>query len=136
MRWIMTASFANADRRRVSLWAIAVLTIVGIVGANVLRGSDTEPAVRTFADCVSLDREASEALAPLLHDHSVAAEWKLDQALLQLRRARKHCRSGSVELAGHDYNSIVQAFPVLTGSVGSELNSNSMDLSARRRPSK
>jgi hypothetical protein len=115
-----------------SLSAVAILTIAGIVGANLLRSSssDASAAVRQGPDCVELDREATQALAPLLHDNSAAAEWKLDQALLQLRRARKHCRSGSVELAGHDYNSLVQSFPILTGST--KPKPGDLDLSARR----
>jgi hypothetical protein len=56
--------------------------------------------------CAVLDQQASEGIASLIADRSAIAEWKLDQALLQLRRARRNCRSGSEQVAYHDYASL------------------------------
>src|SRR5262245_34650783 len=127
------------DRSRVaSLSAIAILTILGIVGVNLQRssGSDAGAGVRHGPDCTNLDHAAAGALAPLLQDNSAAAEWKLDQALLQLRRARKHCRSGSVALARHDYNSLVQGFSGLATASEAKQNDIGLDLSLLRGDAK
>ena len=69
------------------------------------------------ADCAPWDRVASEGIATLISDTSAAAELRLDEAILQLRRARKSCRSGAIALARHDYASLHQAFPTSTGSI-------------------
>jgi len=62
-------------------------------------------------------REASQGIATLISDSSAAAELRLDEALRQLRRARKNCRAGAITLAGHDYASLHQTFPIYTGSI-------------------
>ena len=69
------------------------------------------------ANCEAWDRAASEGIAALISDNRAASELRLDEAILQLRRARKNCRSGSIELAGHDYKSLHQTYPVSTGSI-------------------
>ena len=119
------------------LLVIAALTIVAIVGANLLGSrSDSAVVARNVSDCSGLDRDATGALIPLLHEDSAAAEWKLDQALQQLRRARRHCRGGSFEVASHHYNSLIQASPILTGSAAATPKDAGLDLSARRREAK
>jgi hypothetical protein len=75
-----------------------------------------EAAMRT--DCDAWDRAASEGIGAIISDRSIAAELRLDEAILQLRRARKNCRAGSIALAGHDYASLHQTFANSTGSVG------------------
>ena len=68
--------------------------------------------------CAAWDQEASRGIADLVPDPSARAEWKLDQALLQLRRARKHCRSGAVQVAYHDYASLHRGFPLPARQAG------------------
>jgi hypothetical protein len=67
--------------------------------------------------CAAWDHAASRGMADLVFDSSARAEWRLDQALLQLRRARKHCRSGAVQVAYHDYASLHRGFPLLASSI-------------------
>ena len=69
------------------------------------------------ADCAAWDRVASEGIATLISDTSAAAELRLDEAILQLRRARKSCRAGAIALARHDYASLHRAFPTSIGSL-------------------
>jgi len=69
------------------------------------------------ANCEAWDRAASEGIATLISDTSAVAELRLDEAILQLRRARKSCRSGAIALARNDYASLHQAFPISTGSI-------------------
>ena len=102
--------------------AVRGLLLIGISGVALAQlwpwlrptGSQEAPAQ---AGCAAWDREASEGIAELVFDGSAAAEWKLDQAIVQLRRARKHCRSGSVQAALHDYASLHRSLPFLTGSI-------------------
>ena len=108
--------------RRGARTALCGLLLVGISGVALAQlwpwlrqaGSQEAPAQ---PGCAAWDREASEGIAKLVFDGSAAAEWKLDQAILQLRRARKHCRSGSVQAALHDYASLHRSLPFLTGSI-------------------
>jgi hypothetical protein len=67
--------------------------------------------------CAAWDRAASEGIATLISNTSAAAELRLNEAILQLQRARKSCRSGATALARHDYESLHQTFPTSTGSV-------------------
>jgi hypothetical protein len=73
--------------------------------------------------CAAWDEEASRGTADLIFDTSATAEWRLDQALLQLRRARKHCRSGAVQVAYHDYASLHRGFPLLANSISAAAQS-------------
>jgi hypothetical protein len=59
--------------------------------------------------CASWDREASIGIAPLVLDSTPLAESRLDDALYRLRRARKNCRAGWLELARQDYTSLRNA---------------------------
>ena len=101
-------------------WRALLLTAVVALGLAQLV-SWTRPAGREVAarqpDCAAWDRAASEGIAMLISDTSAAAELRLDEAILQLRRARKSCRSGAIALARHDYASLHQAFPSSTGSI-------------------
>jgi hypothetical protein len=98
------------------------LLLLGIVGLSLsqfaswrkLAGSQDGSAQLS---CPIWDREASEGIATLIFDGSAAAELRLDEAILQLRRARKNCRAGSTEVAGHDYKSLHQTFRTSTGSI-------------------
>jgi hypothetical protein len=100
--------------RGLLLAAVGALCLVQLVPWT--RSAGREAAARQ-PDCAAWDRAASEGIATLIADTSAVAELRLDEAILQLRRARKSCRSGAIALAGHDYASLHQAFPTSTGSV-------------------
>jgi hypothetical protein len=76
------------------------------------------------ANCEAWDRAASEGIAVLISDNRTASELRLDEAILQLRRARRNCRSGSIELARHDYTSLHRTYPVSTGSIRATSHEN------------
>jgi hypothetical protein len=111
----------DVARRRRGLVSWRGLLLAGII---VLGLAQLAPWTRSVGreppaprpDCAAWDRAASEGIAVLVSDNSAAAELRLDEAILQLRRARKHCRSGSIDMAGRDYRSLHQAFPGSTGS--------------------
>jgi hypothetical protein len=113
--------FEDVVRRRRGLVSWRGLLLVGIIALGLAQLVPwTRPVGREAAapqpDCAAWDRAASEGIAALVADNSPAAELRLDEAILQLRRARKNCRSGSIGLAGHDYVSLHRAFPTSTGS--------------------
>ena len=95
----------------VAVFAFGILQLV-----PWMRSSGREAAAQQ-SDCVAWDRAASEGIATLISDTSAVAELRLDEAILQLRRARKNCRSGAITLARGDYTSLHQAFPSSTGSI-------------------
>jgi len=103
--------------------AVCAVLIAGTAG---LWSTTTHPSSPKFAAdallaqpmCAAWDQEASRGIADLVFDTSAHAEWRMDQALLQLRRARKHCRSGAVQVAYHDYASLHRGFPVLARQAG------------------
>lgn len=107
-----------ARTRRVS-WR--GLLLIGLIALGLAQFTPWTTSVGREAkprpDCAIWDRAASEGIAALISDTSAAAELRVDEAILQLRRARKNCRSGAIALAGHDYTSLHQAFPVSTGSI-------------------
>jgi hypothetical protein len=103
--------------RRLLAISIVGIGVLALGAATHLQGNrkpSDEAASQT--PCAMWDREASESVAILVFDSSATAEWKLDQALLQLRRARKFCRSGAEQVAYHDYASLYRNLPLLTGS--------------------
>ena len=67
----------------VAVFAFGILQLV-----PWMRSSGREAAAQQ-SDCVAWDRAASEGIATLISDTSAAAELRLDEAILQLRRARK-----------------------------------------------
>jgi len=98
------------------------LMLVAVFGFGLLQlapwvRSSSHGAAARQSDCLAWDRVASEGIATLIFDTSAAAELRLDEAILQLRRARKSCRSGAIALARGDYISLHQAFPSSTGSI-------------------
>jgi hypothetical protein len=54
-------------------------------------------------NCEVLDRQASLAVSTLVLDSSGRGELRLDEALMQLRRARRNCRAGFSAVAVNDY---------------------------------
>ena len=101
------------------------LCAILIAGAAVLWSADAHRSPPQFAAnsfltqpmCTAWDQAASREIADLIFDTSATGEWRLDQALLQLRRARKHCRSGAVQVASHDYAALHRGFALRAGSI-------------------
>ena len=97
------------------------LLLVGVIALALSQVGPSKSVSRqeaaAQANCEAWDRAASEGIAALIPDNRAASELRLDEAILQLRRARKNCRSGSIDLAGHDYTSLHQTYPVSTGSI-------------------
>lgn len=112
------ASPKSFGRRRLTLaWCgLLLLGIAGFVLTQAWSRSPNRADIEARPNCAAWDREASEGIAALISDTSAAAELRLDEAILQLRRARKNCRAGFIELAGHDYTSLHRAFPFSTAS--------------------
>ena len=108
--------------------ALGAVLIAGAAGLWSAKDYRSPPrfaaeAIPAQPMCAAWDHEASRGIADLIYDTSAKAEWKLDQALLQLRRARKHCRSGAVQVAYHDYASLHRGFPLLAGAVAAAARS-------------
>jgi hypothetical protein len=61
--------------------------------------------------CASWDGEVSIGIALLVPIATPLAESQLDYALFQLRRARKNCRAGWLNLARQDYLDLRNAHP-------------------------
>lgn len=95
-----------------------LLLIVGAAIALVSAGhwlSTRETAAKAsmgVADCAAWDRSASMRIATLVADDSAAGELRLDEAIAQLRRARKYCRAGLIAFSSSDYQAIERAIPV------------------------
>jgi hypothetical protein len=97
---------------------LAGLAVAGLLYASARTTTISGLKTAVATDCDAWDRAASEGIAAIISDRSIAAELRLDEAILQLRRARKNCRAGAVVLAGHDYASLQRTFPGSTGSIG------------------
>ena len=97
------------------------LLLVGVIALALSQLGPSRSVSRQEAtsqpNCETWDRAASEGIAAIISDNRAAGEVRLDEAILQLRRARKNCRSGSIDLAGRDYGSLHQTYPVSTGSI-------------------
>jgi hypothetical protein len=100
--------------------AMLLLPMLLVAGGSVMLAVRGEPkAAVAKADCAARDQAASLRIATLVSDDSAAAELRLDEALAQLRRARKYCRSGLVTVAERDYLALERAIPGdVTASIG------------------
>lgn len=87
------------------------LLAAGIVFALVGFESRTKAEHSDFdaQDCAAWDLDASANIAALISNVSAVAEIRLDEAMLQLRRARRYCRAGRTEVARNDYASLQRA---------------------------
>jgi hypothetical protein len=63
------------------------------------------------AVCASWDGEASVGVALLVPRSTALDESRLEDALFRLRRARKNCRAGWLDVARQDYLSLRDDFP-------------------------
>lgn len=103
-----------ANRRTLPTWQRLLLLLLVLGGfaqlgywAVVAEGIDRP----LDSVCASWDREASIGIALLVPRSTALAESQLDDALFQLRRARKNCRAGRLGLAREDYASLRDAYP-------------------------
>jgi hypothetical protein len=84
---------------------LMVVTVFGVGIAQLLpwmKPRAIHADSRTL-NCEAWDREASVAVSALVLDSSSRGELRLDEALTQLRRARKNCRAGFNAVAVNDY---------------------------------
>lgn len=113
------AAPTRSGERRLKL-AMLVLAFLPIGGAALLaiqaKHAAPQLAMAT-TDCSAWDRAASQRVAGLVGDESAAAQLRLDEALMQLRRARKFCRSGFVAVAESDYRALARALPDVAISI-------------------
>lgn len=103
---------AGGGRLRTTMRVLPLLLIGG--GCLLLAIPENRTASKaavTKADCNRWDRAASLRVASLVGDESAAAQLRLDEALMQLRRARQFCRSGFFAVAESDYRSLERAIP-------------------------
>jgi hypothetical protein len=120
---------------RLASWPGVLLVVVVTLGFAQLAGwtRSAGPAAQApDPDCAAWDRAASAGIATLISDTSAAAELRLDEAIAQLRRARKHCRSGATALAGHDYMALHLHFSESTGSTRANTHDNAVTSLPRR----
>ena len=68
---------------------LAAVVALGLAQLVFLTRSVGREVVAHRPDCAAWDRAASEGIATLISDTSAVAELRLDEAILQLRRARK-----------------------------------------------
>ena len=102
-----TCSLSTWQRLLLLLLAIggfAQITYWAVVAEGIERPLDQT--------CAAWDREASSGIATLVPVSTALAESQLDHALFQLRRARKNCRAGWLDIARQDYASLRDAYPV------------------------
>ena len=89
--------------------------------ASVVLALSAVPGTITFLDlssrtaevaqspiCDTWDTAAASALAGLISDRSDTAVRRLNDGLFRLRRARRNCRAGWVDLACQDYQSLLR----------------------------
>lgn len=96
----------RADAPTVQIWlATTAILMIGASGAVFVSKVGASKTLEALAltDCAALDRAARARVAALIDDNSGAGELRLDEALLQLRRARRLCRAGDRITARHDY---------------------------------
>lgn len=109
----MTSAAASlASERRVKALRISVpilaLLAIAIGGAS----PDVQPfrgaasALTASGDCEAWDRAAATRIAAMIGENGALADLRLDEALAQLRRARKYCRSGYPAVAQNDYRAL------------------------------
>ena len=90
---------------------LSAFAVAALLYANqwLFAAATVEPPLAP--QCRTWDRDSSLGIALLVPDDSDIAEVRLDDALYQLRRARKNCRAGRLDLAGQDYDVLQRAHP-------------------------
>ena len=95
-------------------WQRSLLLLLAVFGIGqigywaVVAGGIEKPLDSV---CASWDREASVGVALLVPNPTALGESHLDDALFRLRRARKNCRAGWLDIARQDYQSLRDDYP-------------------------
>lgn len=96
------------SRRTGSVLLLLVLGTLIATGVGLLAGEERRDGNTVFdLRCENLDRSASNVVASLILDRNEVTERRLGDALFRLRRARKNCRIGWIELAQLDYQALI-----------------------------
>jgi hypothetical protein len=91
------------------LLLLLVIFGIGQVGYWAVFSEGVEKPLDSI--CASWDREASFGVALLVPDATALGESHLEEALFRLRRARKNCRAGWLDIARQDYVSLRDDYP-------------------------
>lgn len=119
----MTRSNSNWFRGAAFLGCAVIAFCIAVAGSNYWKRS--APKTGTLhVDCTEWDQAVRAGFVALIADDSARADLRVDEALAQLRRARKYCRSGHIDVARRDYQALERS---LTGNV----NTARSDSSAR-----
>jgi hypothetical protein len=94
--------------QRLLLLALTVFGIGQICYWAVVTG-DLDKPLDTV--CATWDRDVSAGIALLVPDPTALAESHLDDALFRLRRARRNCRAGWLDIARQDYEHLRESYP-------------------------
>jgi hypothetical protein len=99
---------ANRQIWPFSLRPLVLLGVFGLLSLSYLAlPSASEETARLDVRCEGLDRDASQAVARLVRDQDEVVERQLGDAIFRLRRARKNCRIGWLDLARQDYEALL-----------------------------
>jgi hypothetical protein len=91
-------------------YASFALALSAVLGATVFLNVGGRTAEGPLSPiCDTWDATAASALAGLISDRSDAAVRQLNDGLFRLRRARRNCRAGWVNLACQDYQSLLRS---------------------------
>jgi hypothetical protein len=97
-----------------STWRRLLLALLALLGVDQIgywamaAGGGERPLDPA---CAAWDRAASLGIAVLVPDPTPLAQSHLDEALLQLRRARQNCRAGWLDVARAEYQQLRESYP-------------------------
>jgi hypothetical protein len=108
-----------ADQRTVTVWSRTVLAVCGVIAALTiaiplaLQRDDVRPQARANAEahaaiCAGWDHAAGGAIATLVRGDRDADLRRTSDAVFYMRRARRNCEAGWVNLACGDYHAILR----------------------------
>jgi len=118
------APIPPADRLALAIWSRRTLGACVLLGVAVLAastlGRDSDRASRAQAEqrvldptCTRWHETASEAVVQLVQSTRDADLRQVGDAVFRMRRARRNCETGWVNLACQDYRSVVKGVPGL-----------------------
>src|SRR5262249_41052033 len=104
-----------ASRRTLFKWQRVLLLLLSLQGFGQIgyRAVGAQRIGKPLdAVCASWDRGASKGAALVEPSATGLDGARLDDALFRLRRARKNCRNGWLDIARQDYLSLRDEFPI------------------------
>jgi hypothetical protein len=102
---------AGMPWRTVAICTLAATAVLSVIAAQPeVHEARSAPAraVALNAACAQWDETASHAIGALLRDASDVDLRRASDAIFLLRRARRHCDAGWIQLACLDYRSILR----------------------------